>query len=320
MQLFGQISQAAPSATSLAGLGSSSAAGTPWSAVLSAGLGVGNMIANAVSSARAFKRQKELMAYQADLNYKYNRYQTLNQYKWQRQGLSAADYNPLLALQGATGASQQNWSGAPNVPVEDFTGFTSDFSNATGAILQHRQFEKQLENIASQTSLNNSNIKLNTEKAINLAADTDLKNSEVTLNTIHKENLPAKYKAEIYHHYQSARSELLNAMANQTSANASQINANANRIKADSDVRYQDQSIEKMKVDMHLTEEQTEQIRQIMRWYGYKEGTEIIKNLAISGYFGTGAVKNLTGALKDITGAATDAVDLTPIPHNPVGF
>lgn len=306
---------AAPAATSLAGLGSSGSSfslGPLLGGLIGSAVGFG---ANALSSHKAYKRQRELMKLQAQLNYDYNRQQTLNQYGWMRQGLTKANYNPLLALQGSQGASSQSWAGSPASPQADFTGLAGDFSNASGLLAQNAQLKSQLENIASSTELNRSNVNLNIERGLNLMADSDLKISEKALNEIHKENLPDKYKSEIYSNYVHARSSLLGALANQTAANASQINANANRIKVDSDVRFQDQQIESLKHQMHLTDAQTDQIRQIIRWYGYEHGASIIRDLAMSGYFGTGAVKNLTGAGKDVLDIGSF---LTP--GNPVGF
>lgn len=313
--LQGAISAAAPAATALAGLGSSS--GSFSIAPLLGGL-FGSAVgfgANALSSRKAFRRQQELMKLQAQLNYDYNKKQTLNQYSWMRQGLTDANYNPLLAVQGSQGVSSQSWAGSPASPQADFTGLTSDFSNASGLLAQNAQLKSQLDNIVSSTELNKSNARLNTERGVNLMADTDLKYSEKVLNDIHKENLPAKYKSEIYSNYVHARSSLLSALANQTVANATQINANANRIKVDSDVSFQNAQIENLKHQMKLTDAQTDQVRQIIRWYGYEKGASIIRDLAMSGYFGAGAAKNLTGSAKDMLDIGSF---LTP--GNPVGF
>ena len=86
MVLQGAISTMAPSATSLAGLGASSAA-FPFGALLGAATSGLNIAANAISSRTAYKRQRALMELQAQLNYEYNKKQTLNQYGWMRKGL-----------------------------------------------------------------------------------------------------------------------------------------------------------------------------------------------------------------------------------------
>jgi hypothetical protein len=320
--LQGAISAAAPAATSLAGLGSGGLSALPLGSIIGAGMSGLGMVANALSSRKAYKRQRALMELQAQLNYDYNRKQTLNQYGWMRKGLSSADYNPLLAVQGAS-ATSQSWAGSPASPQADFTGMVGDFSNATDKIMSQQMFKSNIDNLISQTSLNNSNVRLNTEKGLNLMADTDLKTTENEIQKIEKDHRSSLLDSQVYKNLVSARSDLLNAVANQTSANASQISANAQRIKADSDVRLQNQTIEKFKSEMKLTEQQTENMRQIYKWYGYEKGTQIILQLAMSGYFGTGSVKNMAGALHEVTGAAGDVTSILgnfAVPGNPVGF
>lgn len=301
--LQGAISAAAPAATSLAGLGSSSFSALPLGSIIGAGMSGLGIIANAVSSRKAYKRQRALMELQAQLNYDYNRKQTLNQYGWMRQGLSSADYNPLLAVQGAS-ATSQSWAGSPASPQADFTGLSSDFSNATSTLLAQQRYKTELDNISSQTSLNSSNVRLNIEKGLNLMADTDLKTTENEIQKIEKEHRSSLLNSQVYKNLVSARSDLLNAVANQTSANASQISANAHRIKADSDVRLQNQMIKKISTDMKLTKAQTNQVEQIIRWYGIEHGSKIIKDLSLSGYFATGSLKNITDSGLNVLNAA----------------
>ena len=69
---------------------------------------------------------------------------------------------------------------------------------------------------------------------------------------------------------------------------------------------------------MKLTKAQTEQIKQIIRWYGIEHGSQIIRDLSMSGYFATGSLKNITSSGTDI--ARTIMNGPVPVPHNPVGF
>lgn len=295
MVLQAAISSSAPALGGLSSIGSS----FPYGALIggiTSGVGI---IANALSSRKAFRRQKELMQLQADLNYRYNRDQTINQYSWQRRGLTNAGYNPLLALQGAAGPSAQSWAGSPSSPQADFTGFASDFANATDKMLSQQRYKAELDNLNSQTTLNSSNQRLNTERGLNLMADTDLKTTQNEIEKIERDNRSNLLNSQIHKNLVSARSDMLNAIANQTSANASQISANAQRIKADSDVNYQNNLIKQIKTNMNLTKSQTEQIRQIMKWYGAEHGVQLVRDLAAAGYLGSGAVRNLNNIKND---------------------
>lgn len=320
MALQGAISSFAPSATSIAGSGLG--AGFSFSPV---GLGVAGISAlgsiaggvmNALSSGKAFNRQKELMALQAKLNYDYNKKQTLNQYGWQRQGLESANYNPLLAVQGATGASQQNWSGSPTVSPENFSGLVSDFSNASGALMQQQAFARQLDNLVANTKNVESSTVLN-------KARTENEVLESTRRDIENSYLPESIKSDIYHKVQTARAQMHSANASMISAeahrqmvNVDAYNAETNRLRQMQDERYVNQQINYLKHQGVLTDSQVRQIRQHIKWYGYSEIPKILQSLSLSNYLNTGAFRNVVGSGTDLL----DSILKIPIPSNPIGF
>lgn len=86
---------------------------------------IGAIAANA-SSFKQFKYQRELQKQAAKLNYQYAQKTAENSPSWNRQGLEAAGYNPMLAVQNATSGANSSWTSAQSVNAPDIAGGISD--------------------------------------------------------------------------------------------------------------------------------------------------------------------------------------------------
>lgn len=165
------------------------------------------------SSAMQYGMQKDLMDYQARLNYKYGKKSALNQYTWQRQGLEKAGYNPLLALGGSVeGVANTGWTAGQSAP--DLDPLTSALS-----VLQNKRETKknqaEIENINTDTQIKENQRDLTSlelydkdlqsnyyEQMAKINFDNSviankIKNEVLTQEIITSKNLDAKQKAEI---------------------------------------------------------------------------------------------------------------------------
>ena len=195
MVLQAAISQSAPAASSLFASGGAGS-GLTASNALSAGMGLTNMFANmafnAQQSHRAYIHQRNLLKKQAQLNYDYStrfaEEQGLRQYTRTREALEAANFNPLLAIQGANtnvagGSSFTGASGSPAASVD-----SSAFSNGVAGANAMQMAQLQKDNMAMNTSLQRSQGEL----AMAQHDKTDAETSNIQADTLTK-NITNKY-------------------------------------------------------------------------------------------------------------------------------
>lgn len=92
--------------------------------VIAAAIGAGGSLLGAGGSAGSamlsYKANKKLQENQAKLNYKYAEKQARNNPTWNRAGLEAAGYNPMLAVQNATSGANSSWASGSSAQTPDF--------------------------------------------------------------------------------------------------------------------------------------------------------------------------------------------------------
>lgn len=98
-------------------------------AAMTAASAAGSALGGLGNSAISAYQQKKLAAYQAKLNYKYAEKQSRNQPTWNRAGLEAAGFNPMLAVQNSTSGANSSWTSAqssqsPNLDTALSTGIS----------------------------------------------------------------------------------------------------------------------------------------------------------------------------------------------------
>lgn len=195
------------------------------------------------SSAMQYGMQRNLMKYQAELNYKYGKKATLNQYGWQRQGLEKAGYNPLLALGGAEGVANTGWTSAQSAPNVD------PLSSALSVLENKRQTKlnnANVNNINTDTQTKYANMGLIAQQIVGQQLENAFysrqKESEIALSNaeqfyklaIMQESLErTKWigptaKAQIDSMFDQAKASLVQSGASVTSAKAQSTMAGAN--------------------------------------------------------------------------------------------
>lgn len=96
-----------------------------------ASTGLGIVSANS-QSGKAFGRQLYAMQRQAELNYEYSQKSAENSPSWNRKGLEAAGYNPMLAVQNATSGANSSWTSPNSAPTDQATdAITNGVRNGT---------------------------------------------------------------------------------------------------------------------------------------------------------------------------------------------
>ncbi len=178
-----------------------------------AGSAIGGIASNA-SAFKQYKYQRKLNEQMADLNYRYGKKATVNQYGWQRKGLETAGYNPMLAIQGASGPANSSFASNGSAQQADMSSMGHLVSNATD-ILQARKNVEQAD----------SNIELN-------KANSDKLNAEATAQTIKNGYLDKREQKEIENI--EGQSSLLRSQSNyydnvlENQEKIAEIQANAN--------------------------------------------------------------------------------------------
>lgn len=134
-------------------------------ALIGAGSGIlsgiaGVMGANA-SAFKQYKYNKKLQEQAAQLNYDYGQRSLMSSPSATRQGLEAAGYNPMLAVQNSTSGANAGWTSNSSVQAPDYIGA---MSNAIDR-------EKNIADIQNQTRQTESNIDLNDAAAEKNRAD-----------------------------------------------------------------------------------------------------------------------------------------------------
>lgn len=119
----------------------------------------GNLVSSAINSSRSWKYAQKAMALQ-DI---YNRNFTRDQYSLQREGLSKAGYNPLLAL----GSSTNSAIYSPNSANSDSDNGSQALASALDAI----RIKNETKMNKSAIALNKSQEDLNTQNTYKTYAD-----------------------------------------------------------------------------------------------------------------------------------------------------
>lgn len=102
------------------------------------------------ASSKAYARQLDYMYRSAQTNYNFQQKSLRESPSAQREGLETAGYNPMLAVQNATGGANANFANSTGVNMDEIAGITT--ANATSA-----QAFNSMENLDKQTE---SNVKL----------------------------------------------------------------------------------------------------------------------------------------------------------------
>lgn len=128
----------------------------------------GDLIGGAVGSlfnqagvSNSVALQKELMAEQARINYKYSQKDLKTKWSANRQGLENAGYNPMLALAGVN--SNSNW--ASQASIND-TGTGASYGQGVSNAIARQQAEQQGLLIDSEVFKNNADSILKEQQAI----------------------------------------------------------------------------------------------------------------------------------------------------------
>lgn len=290
MVLQAAISQAAPAASSFA----SSAGGAGLSAAnaMSAGMGLTNMFANMAFNAsqnhRAYIHQRNLLKKQAQLNFDYStrfaEEQGLRQYTRTREALEAANFNPLLAIQGA------------NTSVAGGTGFTSASgspaasvdSNALNAGVQAgnamQMAELQKQNMAMNTRLQRSQGELAMAQQDKVDAETSNINEDTLTKNITNQYLPKTMKNTIRNII--ADTDLKRAQAYQSVSNADSM-----RLMAQNDTGRTGALIDNLYKQGLVNTEQSKLLHSMNKYYGAKAVSDIINSSLGTIFQGVSAFK-----------------------------
>lgn len=154
--------------------------GATIGALGSIGAGVASGLMSGHSMLRQYQYQRELQQQAAQLNYRYWRRQSLNQYDLNKRGLIKANYNPLLAVGSSSNAST-GFTSTGNAVGADFGGVVS---NAMEALNMRKEFEAknaQIENLNADSSLKNAEQATETTKQAVNNANANLAESQRVL-------------------------------------------------------------------------------------------------------------------------------------------
>lgn len=121
--------------------------------------GLGGVVGSLFGSSSSSKKSQKLAAKQAALQWEYQKKAWLEGYRYQRQGLEDAGYNPMLALGGAS-ANSFTPSSMPSAPVPDIVGGAKAGGELLKSISELTKLEVEekkatIDNIESSTLKNN---------------------------------------------------------------------------------------------------------------------------------------------------------------------
>lgn len=198
---------------------------------------IGSALANSAGVQNNVDMQKNLMRYQALLNYKYSQKDLKTKWSANRTGLENAGYNPMLALAGVT--SNSSWA-SPQSVSDNNAGAT--FGTGVANALQARNLAQQNNLIQSQVENNNADSELKRQQAVTETYDqlqkqvhADLEDTyrqlqDKDLSTYDEKFLLFRKKTlqEIETMNIQNQVGLTQATANMIQAQASRTNANAN--------------------------------------------------------------------------------------------
>ena len=208
--------------------------------VLSGALGA---VGNSLSAYQQSQLQKSLMKYQAQLNTKYSRINTLNQYSWQRQGLERAGYNPQLAWQGAEGVASTGWANSGQASdsrlgssfgegINNALSFAQQLNNdkMTDAQVMNYNADSVLKNNQAITEMYSQLEKLN--HADLMSAEKVLTDKDVSWYDRKQAREDKRLANEIEKTGNELKVGMMNALTNQLMAKTGQFNAETNRLNA----------------------------------------------------------------------------------------
>ena len=190
------------------------------------------------SNAMSVGMSKELQEHQAKLNWKYAKKNALEMPGFNRQGLEAAGYNPMLALGNLQGA-QSSWSASNSLQSSDMSNLGNNaISNAISLKQQENQnnlTEAQVDNYNADSVLKNYQTMTQVFEQLEKQNRADLYEAEKKLTdkkTSNFEREQAREDIRLANEIDRTQKEykvgMLNAGANMTSANANRVSANAN--------------------------------------------------------------------------------------------
>lgn len=208
--------------------------------IVSAGIGALGSIGGALASNAMSSYQMEQMAkYQAKLNYKYWKKQQLNQPTLNRQGLEAANYNPMLALGSVgAGAGASSWSSLANPTTPDLSNVGSNgIANALAVKQQQNQndlTQAQVSNYNADSVLKNNQAITEIYSQLEKLNHADLMKAQKILtdkNSNWYDKIQAREDLRVANEIERTGNDfkvgMAQAIASQIGANASVIGANA---------------------------------------------------------------------------------------------
>lgn len=196
-------------------------------------LGIG---ANALSAYQQYQYQKDLMKYQAQLNFNFGKKSAVNQYMWQRQGLEKANFNPQLAWQGAEGVANTGWTAPQSAPSPDYNSGIRNALDFYNAYQQASLMEKQGVQAISQANLNTENaevaksqVTLNNAESMLKMLQQEGQSIENRLKHVDLKWSDKEHLANLLKTNAETRGRLLDSTANIMNAYTNKYNANTMR-------------------------------------------------------------------------------------------
>ena len=122
-----------------------------------------NFVGSIAGSNLSAHKASKLAQLQAALNYKYNKKWALEGAGYNRQGLEAAGYNPMLAVQNGTSGANANFASANSSQDIDFSG---DIASGIANAQSFQRLKNETDVASSQQDVNYANAdKIKAEKA-----------------------------------------------------------------------------------------------------------------------------------------------------------
>lgn len=192
--------------------------------------GVAGGLLGLAGSGMQFGLNKDLINYQAKTNYKYAEKSARNLPTWNRAGLEAAGYNPMLAVQNATSGANASWSSGSSVS-------NPDLSSAVSTGLANAQSLQRLynETRTAESTANLQNQQALTEENKRRNYDFDSMMKDAQRHMIDKETswIDKKRNAEIYKDMQDAERARAEASVVAYNAETARIASNAQKLQSE---------------------------------------------------------------------------------------
>lgn len=272
-----------------------------FGSIIGAGL---NGLLNASAAETAYHHQRDLMNLQAKLNYKYAKKSTLNQYQWQRQGLENANFNPMLALQGAEGVANTGWTAGQSVQPADFSGVTANAAAIFDQVQKYHLNRAQVSNLGSQTNLNNATAETEYTKANLNNAESMLKMLQFEGQSIENRLKSVDLNWREVNYFKDYLKTLSDIERNTIQNTSDMINANAHYNSVQGQLQLFDKQCDLLIEQKQLTKQQAEAIKRQLSGMTFDQIKDVVKSvgaMALTIYF----ARTLPAGLKNIVMPST---------------